>query len=290
MKKKIIIGSANFNQNYGINNNNISKKEIKKLINLAKKHGINTIDTAAGYKDSEKIIGSLKFKKLKIISKIPKIPFGLEKNKIKTWIYKIVQNSLKNLRIKKLNSILLHDEKVLLSENGELVYEILKELKKENLTSKIGVSIYNFNELSEILKKFEIDLAQAPFNIVNQSLINSGCMSKLKKNGVEIHVRSIFLQGVLLLKSSQLPNKLKKLKSTWNYWESWQKQNKIKALEACLSLIYKYPQIDGIVIGFNDVNQLTEILKFKNKNLKLKMPKLNIKNQNFVDPTKWSKL
>jgi hypothetical protein len=115
-------------------------------------------------------------------------------------------------------------------------------------------------------------------------------MNKLKKNGVEIHVRSIFLQGVLLLKGSQLPNKLKKLKSTWNYWESWQKQNKIKALEACLSLIYKYPQIDGIVIGFNDVNQLTEILKFKNKNLKLKMPKLNIKNQNFVDPTKWSKL
>ena len=185
---------------------------------------------------------------------------------------------------------MLHDEKVLLSENGELVYEILKELKKENLTSKIGVSIYNFSELSKILKKFEIDLVQAPFNIVNQSLVNSGCMSKLKKNGVEIHVRSIFLQGVLLLKSSQLPNKLKKLKSTWNYWESWQKQNKIKALEACLSLIYKYPQIDGIVIGFNDVNQLTEILKFKNKNLKLKIPKLNIKNQNFVDPTKWSKL
>ena len=81
MKKKIIIGSANFNQNYGINNNNISKKEIKKLINLAKKQGINTIDTAAAYKDSEKIIGSLKFKKLKIISKIPKIPFDLEKNK-----------------------------------------------------------------------------------------------------------------------------------------------------------------------------------------------------------------
>jgi len=129
-----------------------------------------------------------------------------------------------------------------------------------------------------------------PFNIVNQSLVNSGCMSKLKKNGVEIHVRSIFLQGVLLLKSSQLPNKLKKLKSIWNYWESWQKQNEIKALEACLSLIYKYPQIDGVVIGFNGVNQLTEILKFKNKNLKLKIPKLNIKNQNFVDPTKWSKL
>ena len=56
MKKKIIIGSANFNQNYGINNNNISKKEIKKLINLAKKYGINTIDTSASYKDSAKLM------------------------------------------------------------------------------------------------------------------------------------------------------------------------------------------------------------------------------------------
>jgi len=82
MKNKIILGSANFEQRYGIKRNFIKKNEIKKLFNLALKNKIKTIDTSSLYYKSEKIIGFLNKKSLKIISKIPKVPKNIKKTKL----------------------------------------------------------------------------------------------------------------------------------------------------------------------------------------------------------------
>ena len=290
MKNKIILGSANFNQIYGITKNFINKKEIKRSFNLALKNNIRIIDTSPLYSKSEKIIGLLNNDKFKIISKIPKIPRNIKKKNIKKWVKLKVSNSLKNLKIKKFECLLLHNVDSLLSKNGNEIYKNIKNMKTIGLTNKIGISIYDFNILDKILKKFKFDLIQAPFNILDQRLVTTGWLKKLKKRRIKVYVRSIFLQGILLLKHNQLPEKLKKLNKNLIIWENWLKKNKFKPLQVCISFVLNQRQLDGIVVGYNNKNQLNQILKQKKMKSSFSIPNLNIRNRKLIDPRKWLNL
>ena len=209
---------------------------------------------------------------------------------IKKWIKDKAKTSLKNLKVKKFDYLLLQDSKSLLSRNGDEIYKSIKTIKKLGLTKKIGISIYDFNELEKILNKFSFDLVQAPLSILDQRLLKTGWLSKLKNKKIKVHVRSIFLQGILLLKHNQLPRKLKYLKKNWIIWEKWLKKNKLTPLQACVSFIYNQNNLDGVVMGYNNKDQLDQILNQKNIKNKLTLPKINIKNMNFIDPRKWSNL
>ena len=290
MKSEIILGSANFNQIYGITKNFIKKKEIKRSFNLALKNNIRIIDTSPLYNKSEKIIGLLNNDKFKIISKIPKIPRNIKKKNIKKWVKLKVSNSLKNLKIKKFECLLLHNVDSLLSKNGNEIYKNIKNIKTIGLTNKIGISIYDFNILDKILKKFKFDLIQAPFNIFDQRLVTTGWLKKLKKRRIKVYVRSIFLQGILLSKLNQLPEKLKKLNKNLIIWENWLKKNKFKPLQVCISFVLNQRQLDGIVVGYNNKNQLNQILKQKKMKSSFSIPNLNIRNRKLIDPRKWLNL
>ena len=263
MKNKIILGSANFNQTYGVKKNFIKKDEIKRLFKIAQKNRIKTIDTSPLYKNSEKIIGLLNKNKFKVVSKIPKRPKKIKKKNIKKWVKKSVMISLKNLKIKKFEYLLLHDANSLLGLYGNEIYEGIKNMKIDGLTNKIGISIYDFDTLEEILKKFKFDIVQAPLNILDRRLIEEGWLKKLKKKKIEVHARSIFLQGTLLLKRNQLPNAVKKFNKDWIKWEKWLKKNKLNPLEASFSYILNQKKLDGIVLGSNSKHQLKQILKIK---------------------------
>ena len=289
MKNKIILGSANFNQVYGIKKNLIKKNQIKKLLYLASKNNIKIIDTAPIYNESEKIIGQLNKNRFKIISKIPNKPKNIKKGQIKDWLKNSATNSLENLNIKKFECLLLHNGESLLKKYGNEIYEGIKKLKSNGITKKIGISIYNFNSLNKILKKFKVDLIQVPFNIFDQRLIQKDLLKRIKKQKIQIHVRSVFLQGVLLLKYNQLPKKLKKFKKEWDKWQNWLKKNKANPLQACLSFIRNQTQLDGIVVGCDNINQLNQILKLKQMKGKFSLHNLNIKNNKLIDPRKWSK-
>ena len=281
MVNKIIVGSANFNQKYGVKKNFIKKNEIKKLFNLAAKNKIKVIDTSPLYKESEKIIGQINNNRFKVISKIPKKPKNIKKKEIVDWLKKSAINSLANLKIKKFECLLLHNANSLLCKNGDEIYKGIRNMKINGFTSKIGVSIYDFSVLDKILKKFKFNLIQAPFNILDQRLVEKGWLKKLKKRKIEVHARSIFLQGILLLKHNQLPKKLIKLSKKLMVWESWLKKNKFNSLQVCLSFVLNQHQLDGIIVGYNNTNQLKQI---KNN---FSLPNLNIKDKKLIDPREW---
>ena len=287
MRNKIILGSANFDQIYGIKKNFIKKSEIKKLFDLALKNKIKTIDTSPLYDKSEKIIGLLNNNRFKIISKIPKPPKNIKRENIKKWLKQNVMISLKNLKIKKFECLLLHNANSLLCKNGDEIYKGIRNMKINGFTSKIGVSIYDFNVLDKILKKFKFNLIQAPFNILDQRLVEKGWLKKLKKRKIEVHARSIFLQGILLLKHNQLPKKLIKLSKKLVMWENWLKKNKFSSLQVCLSFVLNQRQLDGIVVGYNNTNQLNQILKLKQIKNNFSLPNLNIKDKKLIDPREW---
>ena len=288
MVNKIIVGSANFNQKYGVKKNFIKKNEIKKLFNLAAKNKIKVIDTSPLYKESEKIIGQINNNRFKVISKIPKKPKNIKKKEIVDWLKKSAINSLANLKIKKFECLLLQDANSLLSKNGKEIYKGMRSIKKSEITSKIGISIYDFKTLGQIINRFKFDLVQAPLNIFDQRLIETGWLNKLKKRKIEVHVRSIFLQGILLLGRDQLPKKIKKFDRDWIKWENWLKLKNLKALQACSLFIFNQNKLDGVVIGFNNQNQLNQILKIQKMKNFVSEFDLNIKNNKLKDPRKWA--
>ena len=203
---KLAIGTAQLGFNYGLLKKKINLKEIKKIKNFLFKSNINIIDTAINYGDSEKIIGNSSLNKLKIITKI-RIPI-LKKKKLEVWFSEEIQSSLKKLKINHIYGLLVHDYRDLFGDRGKRFLELLIDLKKKKIVKKIGISIYDPNELDVIQRIFKPDIVQAPFNVFDQRLKNSGWLDKLKKSNIKIYARSCFLQG-LLLNYSHI-NKIKK--------------------------------------------------------------------------------
>ncbi len=280
LKKKFIIGSANFTQKYGIISNKVSDKEIKKILNLAKKKGINTIDTAESYLKNSNI--------LKNINNNFKFTTKIKANKNWTsfeFCQKKIEDHFKNLNTNKIEIVFFHDVGILLRKNGDKIFQNLELLKKKNFFKKIGLSIYDTNILDDLLKRYNFDVVQCPFNILDRRILNSGCFDMLKKLGKETHIRSVFLQGLLVNKSFHKKIYFKK----WNFffykWFDYMENNNISPIDYCLSDLMKY-DFDRILIGINNSENLKQIINFKTVN-KNKMINFEISDRKLIDPRNW---
>lgn len=282
MINKIIIGTANFGLNYGIGNNykKIKINEIKKIISFCKKKNITKFDTANGYGNSEKILGRYSFKRLKVQTKIPSI----KKKNIKRYIYNLVSKSLKNLRIKRINCLFLHNENDLLNKNGDIIYSCLLELKKNKLINKIGVSFYTPDILEKVVNKYEIDVVQIPFNYLNNSFNKKKLLLKLSMKNIKIQARSIFLQGALLNEDIQKKLKNKNLQKYFKKLNKYLILKNLSNLDYILSYVNNHKFINEFVIGVDSVKQLIEILNYKKNNFFFKPLLVHDK---FKDPRKW---
>lgn len=284
---KLALGTVQFGKKYGISNTGgkILNKEILPILKFSKLKGIKVIDTAIDYGDAEKILGNQNIKNFNVITKLPKIPNPCPN--LKDWIEKQVLKSLHRLKIKKIYGLLLHRPDQLNSNSGLRIFKILNNLKKRGVIKKIGVSIYNPRELDKIIPKFELDIVQAPLNILDRRLIDSGWLSKLKKKNIEVHARSIFLQGLLLFEEKNLPDKFKASSSFWSQWFGWLKKNNISAIKLCLTYINSVKDIDYFIVGINNLKHLSEICENINKFDKILLPKFKINDKNFLNPSLW---
>lgn len=283
---KLVIGSAQLGMNYGLfNNKKIGGKEFRKIEKLILKSKINFIDTATTYGESEKIIGNSKLKNLHIITKI-KIP--KKKNiDVKSWLLKEISKSLSKLKIKKIYGVLIHDHKDLLGKYGKNYLISLRELKRKKIIKKIGISVYDSKELKKIWKFWKPDLIQVPFNPLDNRILDSGWINILKKFKVKIFVRSIFLQGLLINEDNSL-RMSKNYKILLNKFKNWCYKNNISLIQGCLNFVKQFKSIDYLVVGFDNYNQLREIIDvFKKK--KIIVPKNFSTNKiNLIDPRRWN--
>ena len=282
---KLIIGTANFNQKYGIANNfkSISKKEIKKIIKLAYLNKIYTFDTSPDYGNAEKNLGKYSSKNFNFISKLNKISTKNLNQSIESSIIE----SLKKLNKKKLEGLLLHDEKVLLKKRGLNIFNVLKKLKKKGLFKMIGVSFYNKNILLKTIKKFNLDFVQIPVNIFDQRFIDKDLINKLKEKKIKIYARSIFLQGILLKTNTKTKKKFLKWDIEFKKYHNFLKENNLTPLEACLNFVLDKKFIDKILIEILNKKELLQILNCTNvTGIDYKIMKQN-KKIKLINPSYW---
>lgn len=259
---KLALGTVQFGINYGIANKTgqPSLTSVESITNYVLDNGINCFDTAASYGTSEKVLGLTLEKtvnKPNIISKLTSEMF------LESYI-EHVQNSLDNLKIDKLFALLLHDGK-LLSRWNETFNQYILDLKLKNKITYFGVSIYSSNEFELALNNKEIDIIQIPYNLLDQRAFQLDWFTEAKKKNKLLFIRSVFLQGLLLMDLDDIPSHLYKVKKSLQTIQSICDKHNISKSQLALNFVDTTAHNSIILFGCENIDQAQKNLTtFKN--------------------------
>lgn len=297
MISDLTLGTAQLGLKYGINNKS-GKPTIEKSLNIleyAYSHGIRSFDTAQAYGDSESILGQWldksSYKDIYITSKIPSMNQAKVATKdVYAYLEKSIYTSLVNLKIDTLDNIMLHDFTDLIIYKEKLVNSLYK-LKEAGYVKEIGCSIYE-NKSMDIMKHYDFDSIQFPSSIFNQGLLEDANLESMRGKTVKIKtfIRSAFLQGLIFMNPDKLVGSMKRLKPFIIELNQLAKSYHISIAEIALNFLRKHVNVDSVVFGVDNVEQLKEILGIPNRDLELQHV---IKEQfkeipcEWVDPRKW---
>ena len=287
---RLALGTVQFGLPYGVANKigKVSLSESKAMLEFAKNNGVDMIDTAISYGDSEQSLGVLGTDSFRLVTKLP----GMPENQIDidAWVDLQLKKSFLRLGVDNIYGLLFHGTNQLLSQNGSKLYEAILKFKENGKIKKLGVSIYSPKELESIIPHYNFDLIQAPFNLIDRRLSSSGWLKRLKDMNVEIHTRSVFLQGLLLMKQKDIPYKFSAWNEIWLKWHSWLIGQEHSAIEACLAFPLSFPEIDRVVVGSESLSQLTQIVQALDNLSVQNLPYLKSDDEKLINPVNWEAL
>ncbi|UQZ36963.1 aldo/keto reductase [Paenibacillus sp. PK3_47] len=299
---KLMLGTAQLGGKYGIANiaGMPSFQKSCELIQYAAASGIRYLDTAPGYGDSERIIGNcLKRMELNsrpnIVTKLPSIQrLGLKtEEERKQFVYSSIASSQKYLQLCALDTCLLHDPGDMYYQSGGIL-TILRELKEQKIIHKLGVSVYDLQDIELFLDFDCFDCIQLPVNLFDQRLIGNGMLETLSKKGIEVFARSIYLQGLLLMDAANLPEPLKLAKVPLESLSEYSLETGISIKELSFLFVRDLPGISRIIVGCETIGQLRDNLRL------MELPPLNQERMQeirhlfadvplkIIDPRMWS--
>lgn len=284
---EIALGTAQFGLTYGIANQ-LGKIDLvtgREIFALAKQHGIRRLDTAISYGDAETVLGNIGCSSWDVVTKLPPVPKGIVD--ISTWVKAEVTMSLARLKTPSLYALLLHQPSDLLGTHSKNLMQSLLDLKAQGVVAKLGVSIYSADELDQLVALPVVEVVQAPMNIFDRGLERSGWLTKLDYGKVEIHTRSTFLQGLLVMSPAERPNWLTKWAPIFREWDMWVADTGMSRIEACLAHVRSYQEVDRIIIGVDSTAQIQEILDAM-ETPPLRAPEsLTSDDGELINPTRW---
>jgi len=287
---KLGIGTVQFGLDYGVANSSgqTSEHEVREIMNFSLQNHIDTLDTAIAYGQSERVLGDVGIDHWKVVTKLPNYPNDCID--VDEWVNEQFSQSLTRLKQKRVYALLLHRPSDLLTNYGETLYKCLSDLKSNGLIEKLGVSVYSPSELSPILDRFDVDLVQAPVNIFDRSFEISGLGEKLKESGIEFHARSIFLQGLLLMKAESRPEKFSKWNKSFEAFDKWLAINNKTALEAALKYVDQLSFVDKLIVGVNSKVNLEQILAALGSSCGDIPVFYDYEDLRLITPSRWSEL
>ena len=256
---KLVLGTAQFGMNYGINNasGQVTSEEVNAILDVAGKAGVSFIDTAYGYGNSEEVLGgspSLHEHPFKVISKYAKNAL----TPIEQY-----QASLKRLNKKGLYAYMVHNFTTY-SEHPH-IWEGFLNLKKEGLVERIGFSLYKPSELEYILEhNMEVDIIQVPFNILDRQF--EKWFPVLHERGIEIHTRSAFLQGLFFKNIKTFEGNIVPLAKYVEKIQQYCSNNEIQVQDLALDYVLS-SQVDGVLIGVDSLLQLRKNIQSAKRQL-----------------------
>lgn len=294
--QRLGLGAVQFGQDYGITNprGQVREDEVASIFALAAEAGIDTIDTARLYGTSESVIGrcSPDDAAFRIVTKTPRFGGVADAGDAAAQLRAAFETSLKALGRQHVYGLLLHDVHDLFGPVAGALWAAMEDLKSSGRVVKIGVSIYEGSDIDRLLENYQIDIIQVPFNALDDRLVKGGQLDRLASAGVEIHARSLFLQGLLLAPATDTPDKFAPIRSAVEQLDRVFDARGLSRLEGLLALALSQREIDRFIVGVTSSDELRAIVAAAGKaeqigTLEWNPPTLDTA---YLNPARWSEL
>lgn len=255
---KLGLGTVQFGLDYGVSNTRgrTPPEEVAAILKEAYLRGVRVVDTAAGYGDSEAVLGE----------HLQPAPDWRIVTKTFPWkrpgdVGRGLESSLARLRRPSVEALLARNADELLGPRGPEVHRELLRAKEDGMTLRVGAAAYNAAQIDSVLALGGLDIVQVPVSVLDQRLIASGHLRKLKEKGIEVHARSAFLQGALLMDPAVLPEHLAHARDRFEAFRRAAAERALTPLEAALSFVIALPEVDTVVCGVESPAHFSQLLK-----------------------------
>ena len=291
---KLGLGTVQLGLDYGASNDlgRPTRDEVRLILAEAAASGISVLDTAPAYGTSEERIGSLRpaeQRHFQIITKTPVRSADTVEESVGKKIAAGLRESLRRLRVASVRGLLVHRPGDLLGDMGPAIWRALCDLREAGLVEKIGVSVYSAWEVDEILERYPVDLIQVPVSVFDQRLVVSGHLERLKERSIEVHARSVFLQGVLLMEPARLPEELSAMGPDLERFRRHAATLEVTPLCLALGFVHALEEVDVVLCGVASLSQLIEIIEALETEVDpVALRGLAVQHPVLLDPSTWS--
>jgi aryl-alcohol dehydrogenase-like predicted oxidoreductase len=286
---KLGLGTVQWGLDYGISNRDgkTTSDEVGLILAAATQSGIRVLDTAALYGDAEAVIGQHPLDSFHVVTKTPRYARSEITPADADELLSTFKRSLVRLGTPAVYGLLAHHANDLLVPGGEYLIDAMLELKQAGEVGRVGVSVYDGGQIASILDRFTPDIVQLPVNVFDQRLIEDGSLDRLSALGVEIHARSVFLQGVLLMDQADIPDVLAPLFPNVEAWHTACRDQGLTPLQAALAFVCGLDAIHCCLVGVQNQSQLAACLWAAENAHPFDARGLASNDPAFVNPANW---
>ena len=286
------LGTVQFGLDYGVSNRQgrTPEPEVRRILELAAAGGVRVLDTAAAYGESEAVLGRClpADAAFRIITKTVPLGDARGADAAPGLVAEGFARSLERLGREAVDGLLAHHAADLLGPGGDAVFAVLDRLRRSGAARRIGVSVYTGADVDAVLDRFDIDLIQVPANVLDQRLLSGGQLRRLRERGVEVHVRSVFLQGLLLLDPAAAPAYFAPVRHLLAAWRQALDAAGLTPAQGALAFARSL-DADVVLVGVEDAAQLAANLAdfAKAEDAGLDFALFALDEEKYVNPGKW---
>jgi len=286
---KLGLGTVQWGLHYGIANENgqAGPETVAAILADARHQEIRVLDTASLYGKAEAVLGKHELGHFRVITKTPKFGTPFITDQQVSQLTNTFCQSLSRLSCTNVYGLLIHHAEDLIVPGGEKLVSAMKVLKDRGVVTKVGISVYDSRQIDAILKIFKPDIVQLPISVLDQRLLLDGSLERLKQKGIEIHVRSVFLQGLLLMPLERVPSYFHPIMPLLTRWHNAVEENGVSLVQAALSFVRDISCVDTVLVGVESINQFQDCCRDFTSIKKIDASGLACHDPAFVNPSLW---
>lgn len=289
MTAQLGLGTVQFGLRYGVANAGaeVEATTVAAVLATARAEQISVIDTAAQYGASEERLGENDLSGFTIVTKTPKLA-DLDRADARRAVISAARRSLVRLGLERIDALLVHGAGDLLGANGDTIHAALLDLCADGAVRRIGVSVYDADELDCLRARYRLDVVQLPVNVFDQRLVRSGHLGALADAGVVVHARSVYLQGALLMVPDALPQALSRFRPVIADFQAAAREQGMTPQQAALGWVRDVSGVDIVLTGAMDSRQLIETARAFRDAPPFEASMLAQADPDLLDPRQWA--
>lgn len=265
--------------------------EITAILDTARAAGISMLDTAHAYGTAERVIGDLAAAAaFDVVTKTLPLRRPAIDDAGCHAVAGALEQSLARLRRPSVYAVLVHDAGDLLARGGGGLWKVLEDFRAAGKAQRIGVSVYSPEQCRAVTEAFPVEIVQLPFSIYDQRFLQTQGLADLKTRGIEVHTRSAFLQGLLMMNPGALPAHFDAIREHQAAFHDGCTASGITPLAAALQFCLRQPLVDRVVVGCETRPQFEEIRRAAQAAPPAMVySEFAVTDPNIVEPSRWPK-